>query len=74
MKFDVEAIIFHVSINSCTRVPFFEIHTLTMSLANLDHQFKNRKDSSLGSTLMFELIIIFEMQLKFLLEEIKSLI
>jgi len=74
MKFDVEAQIFHVSIDCCTRIPLSEVHALTMSLANLQNQIKNCEDSSLGSRIMFVLIIISKVQLKFALEETKSLI
>lgn len=74
MKLDVEALIFHVSIDCGTRIPLSEIHAFTMSLANLDRQVKNREDSSLGSRLVLALIIISEVQLKSLLKETESLV
>ena len=73
MYFDVEALIFHVSVDLGTSIPLSELNALTVSLANLQNQIKNCQDSSLSGRLMSELIIILEVQLKLLLEETKTL-
>ena len=73
MNLDVESSVFHMSINGCSSIPFSELNTLAMSLADLDNHLENGEYSSTGLSQVNSLVVISEMELKLVVEELESL-